>query len=95
VANQIYNRFKAAGKSLNKGDIAIVAAAEFHDYQVRSSYLPLSLGLTRTTAWLVCTNTRCGYMPRIAHFYYYLRTLVGAGLKDSVSSHWLSPCAYP
>ncbi|KAF8654117.1 hypothetical protein AX16_003649 [Volvariella volvacea WC 439] len=33
VANQIYNRFKAAGKSLNPGDIAIVDAAEYHYYQ--------------------------------------------------------------
>jgi len=33
VANQVYNRFKAAGKSLNDGDIAIVDAAEYHYYQ--------------------------------------------------------------
>ncbi|EMD38532.1 hypothetical protein CERSUDRAFT_113712 [Gelatoporia subvermispora B] len=33
VANQIYNRFKAAGKALNKGDIAIVDAAQYHYYQ--------------------------------------------------------------
>ncbi|KAL0071441.1 hypothetical protein AAF712_001298 [Marasmius tenuissimus] len=33
VANQIYDRFQAAGKSLNHGDIAIVDSAEFHYYQ--------------------------------------------------------------
>ncbi|KAH9901311.1 FAD/NAD-P-binding domain-containing protein [Cubamyces lactineus] len=33
VANQIYNRFKSAGKALNPGDIAIVDAAEYHYYQ--------------------------------------------------------------
>ncbi|KAF9264715.1 FAD/NAD(P)-binding domain-containing protein [Marasmius fiardii PR-910] len=33
VANQIYHRFKAAGKSLNYGDIAVVDAAEYHYYQ--------------------------------------------------------------
>ncbi|PFH54390.1 hypothetical protein AMATHDRAFT_135261 [Amanita thiersii Skay4041] len=34
VAHQIYNRFKAAGKSLNEGDIAILDSAEYHYYQV-------------------------------------------------------------
>ncbi|KAE9384504.1 hypothetical protein BT96DRAFT_751516, partial [Gymnopus androsaceus JB14] len=33
VANQIFHRFAAAGKSLNAGDIAIVDSAEFHYYQ--------------------------------------------------------------
>ncbi|KDQ60863.1 hypothetical protein JAAARDRAFT_204661 [Jaapia argillacea MUCL 33604] len=33
VANQIYNRFKAAGKALNPGDVAIVDPAEWHHYQ--------------------------------------------------------------
>ncbi|KAI6150803.1 hypothetical protein BKA82DRAFT_4119972 [Pisolithus tinctorius] len=33
VANQIYNRFKRAGKSLNPGDIAVLDAAEYHYYQ--------------------------------------------------------------
>ncbi|EIN07400.1 FAD/NAD(P)-binding domain-containing protein [Punctularia strigosozonata HHB-11173 SS5] len=33
VANQIYNRFSAAGKSLNEGDIAILDAAQYHNYQ--------------------------------------------------------------
>jgi len=33
VANQIYNRFKAAGKPLNVGDIGVVDAAEYHYYQ--------------------------------------------------------------
>ncbi|KAF8636578.1 hypothetical protein AX17_003389 [Amanita inopinata Kibby_2008] len=33
VAHQIYDRFKAAGKSLNAGDIAIVDGAEYHYYQ--------------------------------------------------------------
>jgi len=35
-ANQIYNRFKSAGKTLNDGDVAVVDAAESHYYQVRS-----------------------------------------------------------
>ena len=35
VANQIYNRFLAAGKPLGHGDIAVLDAAEFHYYQVR------------------------------------------------------------
>ncbi|TRM58640.1 hypothetical protein BD626DRAFT_510902 [Schizophyllum amplum] len=33
AAHQIYDRFKAAGKPLNDGDIAIVDAAEYHYYQ--------------------------------------------------------------
>ncbi|TFK54924.1 sulfide-quinone oxidoreductase [Heliocybe sulcata] len=33
VANQIYNRFRSAGKALNADDIAILDAAEFHHYQ--------------------------------------------------------------
>ncbi|KAK7693596.1 hypothetical protein QCA50_003165 [Cerrena zonata] len=33
VANQIYNRFRAAGKALSEGDIAILDAAEYHYYQ--------------------------------------------------------------
>ncbi|KAI0781014.1 FAD/NAD-P-binding domain-containing protein [Trametes elegans] len=33
AANQIYNRFKQAGKALNEGDIAILDAAEYHYYQ--------------------------------------------------------------
>ncbi|KAI0748044.1 FAD/NAD-P-binding domain-containing protein [Daedaleopsis nitida] len=33
VANQIYDRFKSAGKALNAGDIAILDAAEYHYYQ--------------------------------------------------------------
>jgi hypothetical protein len=36
VAHQIYDRFKAAGKPLNDGDIAIVDRAEYHYYQVRT-----------------------------------------------------------
>lgn len=34
VANQIYSRFKAAGKSLNPRDIAVVDPAQYHYYQV-------------------------------------------------------------
>jgi hypothetical protein len=34
VANQIYDRFKADGKTLNAGDITILDAAEYHYYQV-------------------------------------------------------------
>ena len=33
AANQIYNRFEAAGKVLNAGDIAIIDPAEYHYYQ--------------------------------------------------------------
>ncbi|EGN92476.1 hypothetical protein SERLA73DRAFT_191153 [Serpula lacrymans var. lacrymans S7.3] len=33
VANQIYDRFKAAGKQLNKGDVLVLDAAEYHYYQ--------------------------------------------------------------
>ncbi|KZT59800.1 FAD/NAD(P)-binding domain-containing protein [Calocera cornea HHB12733] len=33
VANQLYNRFKAEGKKLDDGDVAIVDAAEWHNYQ--------------------------------------------------------------
>jgi len=33
AANQIYNRFKAVGKALNAGDIAIIDPAEYHYYQ--------------------------------------------------------------
>ncbi|TBU50693.1 FAD/NAD(P)-binding domain-containing protein [Dichomitus squalens] len=33
VANQLYKRFKSAGKALNEGDIAILDAAEYHYYQ--------------------------------------------------------------
>ena len=33
AANQIYNRFKAAGKTLNAGEIAIIDPAEYHYYQ--------------------------------------------------------------
>lgn len=35
MAQQLYNRFEAAGKPLKAGDIAIVDAAEYHYYQVR------------------------------------------------------------
>ncbi|KAH9001048.1 FAD/NAD-P-binding domain-containing protein [Lactarius akahatsu] len=34
VAQQLYNRFKVAGKPLQAGDIAVVDAAVYHDYQV-------------------------------------------------------------
>ncbi|KAJ3479192.1 hypothetical protein NLI96_g9234 [Meripilus lineatus] len=33
VANQIYNRFKSAGKALKEGDVAVIDPAEFHYYQ--------------------------------------------------------------
>ncbi|KAJ7343526.1 hypothetical protein DFH08DRAFT_872949 [Mycena albidolilacea] len=33
VANQIYNRFRAAGKPLNPGDVAIIDSADNHYYQ--------------------------------------------------------------
>jgi hypothetical protein len=34
VSQQLYNRFDAAGKRLKAGDIAILDAAEYHNYQV-------------------------------------------------------------
>jgi len=34
VAQQLYNRFDAAGKPLKAGDIAIIDSAEYHYYQV-------------------------------------------------------------
>ena len=44
VSNQIYNRFKAAGKTLDTHDVAVVDGAHWHHYQVRiSAYLkPMS-----------------------------------------------------
>ncbi|EIW76249.1 sulfide-quinone oxidoreductase [Coniophora puteana RWD-64-598 SS2] len=47
VANQIYNRFKAAGKTLNNDDIAIIDAAEFHYYQ--PGWTLVGSGLRRKT----------------------------------------------
>ncbi|KAK7014898.1 Pyr-redox-2 domain-containing protein [Favolaschia claudopus] len=44
VANQIYNRFKSAGKALNPGDVGIIDPADNHYYQV--------LGLTLVGAGL-------------------------------------------
>lgn len=44
VANQIHDRFKAAGKPLNEGDVAIVDGAEYHYYQV-CSFLSVSYTL--------------------------------------------------
>lgn len=38
AAQQIYNRFQAAGKALAAGDIGIVDAAENHYYQVSALY---------------------------------------------------------
>ncbi|KAI0302262.1 FAD/NAD-P-binding domain-containing protein [Russula brevipes] len=37
VAQQLYNRFDTAGKPLKAGDIAIVDAAEHHNYQQKSA----------------------------------------------------------
>jgi eukaryotic sulfide quinone oxidoreductase len=39
IANQIYLRFKAAGKALNDGDVAVLDAADFHNYQVRWNFI--------------------------------------------------------
>lgn len=39
VANQIYWRFKDAGKSLNPGDIVVLDAAQYHYYQVLDSII--------------------------------------------------------
>jgi eukaryotic sulfide quinone oxidoreductase len=40
VAHQISDRFKKAGQPLNKDDIAIVDAAEYHYYQVSPHHPP-------------------------------------------------------
>ncbi len=57
VANQIFDRFRSAGKALNPKDIAILDAAEFHYYQVRvMCFVSHLLSLIRFTAWMVCVN---------------------------------------
>jgi sulfide:quinone oxidoreductase len=38
VSNQIFNKFKAQGKALNAGDVAVVDAAQYHHYQVWSPF---------------------------------------------------------
>ncbi|GJE95100.1 NAD(P)/FAD-dependent oxidoreductase [Phanerochaete sordida] len=45
VANQIYDRFKAAGKPLNEGDIVVVDGADYHYYQ--PGWTLVSSGLMR------------------------------------------------
>lgn len=45
AANQIYNRFKAAGKTLNAGDVAIIDPAEYHYYQ--PGWTLVASGLTK------------------------------------------------
>jgi len=44
-ANQIYDRFKSAGKTLKDGDVAIVDATESHYYQVSSCKIDTTLSL--------------------------------------------------
>jgi NADH dehydrogenase FAD-containing subunit len=57
AANQIYNRFKAAGKALNAGDIAIIDPAEYHYYQpgwtLAASGLTNKVKTRRPTASLI------------------------------------------
>ena len=48
VAQQLYNRFQTAGKSLKSGDIAIVDAAEYHYYQVCERPYSIPRSLTST-----------------------------------------------
>lgn len=44
VANQIYNRFKAAGKPLNAGDVVVLDAADYHYYQPGWTLVGAGLG---------------------------------------------------
>jgi len=44
VANQIYDRFKSAGKPLKDGDIAIIDAADSHHYQPGWTLVGAGLG---------------------------------------------------
>ncbi len=55
VSQQIYNRFKAAGKPLGHGEIAIVDGAKDHYYQVHPLY-GSQFGLVDLIdpAWMVC-----------------------------------------
>ena len=50
VANQIYNRFRAAGKPLNEADILVLDAAEYHYYQVRVSCVTYTVQLLTLVA---------------------------------------------
>ncbi|KAG2084448.1 sulfide-quinone oxidoreductase [Suillus cothurnatus] len=50
AANQIYNRFKAAGKPLNAGDVGVLDAADYHYYQPNVSFRTLvGSGLSKKT----------------------------------------------
>jgi hypothetical protein len=70
VAHQIYNRFKAAQQSLNDGDIAILDAAEYHYYQVRTRLrFPVSADTTASPDGEVhpWKGKRCTRSPCLPH----------------------------
>ena len=62
VSHQIYNRFKAAGKALAPGDVAIVDGAEWHHYQVRRCQSPLYM--YRLLRYLLTCVYDCAYFYR-------------------------------
>ncbi|KAI0362011.1 FAD/NAD-P-binding domain-containing protein [Trametes cingulata] len=70
VANQIYNRFKSAGKALNQGDIAILDAAEYHYYQ--PGWTLVGAGLKQKDE----TRRRLDSLipPHLAHIPEYVKT---------------------
>jgi eukaryotic sulfide quinone oxidoreductase len=84
----LYNRFDAAGKPLKAGDIAIVDAAEYHNYQVcvcLITPLVLNPSMRSRIAWMVRPieqqNLKYSNPPGSACTLSN-RTLVGAGLKQ-------------
>lgn len=89
MANQIYNRFKSAGKALKEGDVAVIDPAEFHYYQVsgpegiNTRYHKLTHLNSRDGKSCSCYETLKGLR---SHGYWYFRTLVGAGLKEKAST---------
>lgn len=76
AANQIYNRFKAAGKALNTGDIAIIDPAEYHYYQ--PGWTLVASGLTNKS------KTRRSLSSLIpSHFSYIADSVKSFEPKDS------------
>ena len=68
VASQLYNRFRAAGKPLNEGDIAIVDAADYHYYQVRYPLRSLTSRRANERSRPACLVCSLGRLPgRIVH----------------------------
>ena len=76
AANQIYNRFKAAGKALNTDDIAIIDPAEYHYYQ--PGWTLVASGLTNKT------KTRRPVSSLIpSHLYHIVDSVKSFEPKDS------------